>query len=141
MLSVVSHALFIPVFFLSTGFLVNLSAFQRTVLSSAELVVAVIGALLLGKYLAAQAAGALSRLGGDDRLLMWSLSVPQVAATLAAALVAHETVNATGYPLIDDRMINVVIVMILATSVLGPMVTRRVGLRIQASREATPESH
>ena len=130
-LSVLSHALFIPVFLLSTGFLVNLPAFQHTLIFNAGLVASVIGALLVGKYLAAQAAGAISREGRDDRLLMWSLSVPQVAATLASASVAHATFNAAGQQLIDDRMINVVIVMIMVTSVLGPMMTRRVGLRLQ----------
>jgi uncharacterized protein YybS (DUF2232 family) len=73
----------------------------------------------------------LSRTEKDDRLLMWSLSVPQVAATLAAALVAHGTVNAAGGRLIDDRMINVIIVLIIATSVVGPMMTRRMGRRLQ----------
>ncbi|MGE5301501.1 MAG: cation:proton antiporter [Acidobacteriota bacterium] len=135
-LSVVSHALFIPVFFLSTGFLVNLKAFASTLISSTELLASLVGILFLGKYLAAQAAGLLSGMGRDDRLLMWSLSVPQVAATLAAALVAHATVNKAGQPLIDDRMIDVVIVMIMVTSVVGPVLTRRLGMRIQANRGA-----
>ena len=130
-LSVISHALFIPVFFLSTGFLVNLSEFGQTFLIGGELLAAVIFALLLGKYLAAQITGAFTRFGRDDRLLMWSLSIPQVAATLAAALVAHSTVNAAGQPLIDDLLINIIIVLILTTAVLGPMVTRRVGRRLQ----------
>ena len=134
-LSVISHALFIPVFFLSTGFLVNFAAFERTFLFGGWLMLSVIGALFIGKYLAAQAAGALTHTGRDDRLLMFSLSVPQVAATLAAALVAHATLNEAGQQLIDDRMINVVIVMILVSAVLGPMVTRRVGLKIQAAAD------
>ena len=132
-LSVISHTLFIPVFFLSTGFLVNFAAFERTFLFGGWLMLSVIAALLIGKYLAAQIAGAITHTNRDDRLLMFSLSVPQVAATLAAALVAHSTVNKAGQPLIDDRMINVVIVMILVTAVLGPMVTRRVGMRLQAA--------
>jgi hypothetical protein len=33
---------------------------------------------------------------------MWSLSLPQVVATLAAALVAFEARNATGRRLIDE---------------------------------------
>jgi type II secretory pathway predicted ATPase ExeA len=72
---------------------VDIQTFGRTLLRDGLLVLAVVGALFLGKYIAAQAAGALLRAGRDDRLLMWSLSVPQVAATLAAALVAHATVN------------------------------------------------
>ena len=134
-LSVISHALFIPVFFLSTGFLVNFSAFERTFLLGGWLMASVISALLIGKYLAAQVAGAITHTGRDDRLLMFSLSVPQVAATLAAALVAHTTFNQAGLPLIDDLMINVVIVLILATSVIGPMVTRRAGLRLKTGSE------
>lgn len=133
-LSVISHTLFIPVFFLSTGFLVDIQTFGRTLLRDGLLVLAVVGALFLGKYIAAQAAGALLRAGRDDRLLMWSLSVPQVAATLAAALVAHATVNRAGESLIDDRMINVIIVLILVTSVFGPMLTRRAGRHLKKSR-------
>ena len=139
-LSVISHTLFIPVFFLSTGFLVNLSAFGRTLLYDGLLVAAIVGALFLGKYLAAEAAGLLSRVGKNDQLLMWSLSVPQVAATLAAALVAYGTVNAAGDRLIDDRLINVVIVLIMTTSVLGPMMTRSVGMRLQQGSASTPQA-
>jgi len=137
-LSVISHALFIPVFFLSTGFLVNTSAFVRTLFHDGLLVAAVIGSLLLGKYLAVQTTGVFFRMGKKDRLLMWSLSLPQVAATLAAALVAYETVNKAGQRLIDDRMINVVIVLIMTTSVLGPFMTRREGIRLKSVSMASP---
>jgi hypothetical protein len=37
---------------------------------------------------------------------MWSLTLPQVAATLAATLVAYRTFNAAGQPLLDSRMLN-----------------------------------
>lgn len=130
-LSVISHALFIPVFFLSTGFLVNLPAFGRTLLNDGLLVGAIVGTLFLGKYLAVEAVGRIAHAGKDDRLLVWSLSVPQVAATLAAALVAHSAINTAGEGLIDDRMINVIIVLIIVTSVIGPMITKRVGARLQ----------
>ena len=35
---------------------------------------------------------------------------------------------------VGERMINVIIVLVLATSVLGPMLTRRVGLRLKDSQ-------
>ncbi len=129
-LSVISHSLFIPVVFLSTGFLLNLPAFGRTLVDEGLLVGAVVGVLFLGKFVAAEGAGLLFHTGKDDRRLMWSLSVPQVAATLAAALVAHGAMNEAGERLLDDRMINVVIVLIMATSVIGPMLTKRVGARL-----------
>lgn len=130
-LSVISHTLFIPVFLLSTGFLVDIPAFSHTLLYDWPLVVAFVGALFVGKFFAAHAAGKFFHMGMDDRLLMWSISVPQVAATLAAAHVAHATINQASEPLIDDRIINVIIVLVLATSVLGPMLTHRVGLRFK----------
>lgn len=141
-LSVISHTLFIPVFFLSTGFLVDIPAFGRTLMHDGLLVLGLVGALFLGKYLAAQTAGMLFHTDRDDRLLMWSLSVPQVAATLAAALVAYGSVNQAGESLIDERMINAIIVLVLVTSVLGPMLTRRVGLRLEdaEARQASEKS-
>ncbi|RMF27343.1 MAG: hypothetical protein D6756_02070 [Cyanobacteria bacterium J083] len=48
---------------------------------------------------------------------MWSLSLPQVAATLAAALVG---LNAG---LIDDSVFNAVIVLMIVTAVIGPILT------------------
>jgi hypothetical protein len=56
---------------------------------------------------------------------MWSLSIPQVAATLAAALVAYNTTNAAGERLIGEPVLNAVIVLLVVTSVLGPILTER----------------
>lgn len=139
-LSVLSHTLFIPVFFLSTGFLVDTHVFLKTLVSDAGLVAAIVGGLLGAKYLAAQTAGALFRMGRDDRLMMWSLSVPQVAATLAAALVAYQSINGAGERLLDERVVNTVIVLVLATSVIGPVVGRRVGVRLANSSAPRPPS-
>jgi hypothetical protein len=56
-------------------------------------------------------------------LTIWSLTLPQVAATLAATLVAHDTRGVGGARLLDDRMLNVVLVLVLATAILGPVLT------------------
>src|SRR6478735_1095959 len=56
-LSVVSHALFIPVFLLGTGFLVNTKIFFSTIINHADLVLMVVGGLILAKFLAAWFAG------------------------------------------------------------------------------------
>jgi len=50
---------------------------------------------------------------------MWSLTLPQVAAILAAALVGFRTLDLQGQRLIDDRMLNVVFVLMLTTAILG----------------------
>ena len=48
----------------------------------------------------------------SEQLMILSLTLPQVAATLAATLVAHQSPNAAGQRLLDDRMLNVVLVQV-----------------------------
>ena len=61
---------------------------------------------------------------------MWSLSMPQVAATLAAALVAFQAKNASGQRLIDEPLLNSIIVLMVVTSLLGPVLTELFGRRL-----------
>ena len=70
----------------------------------------------------------------NERLNIWSLTLPQVAATLAATLVAHDTLNSAGQRLLDDRMFNIVLVLVFVTSVLGPILTERFASRLSADK-------
>ena len=69
---------------------------------------------------------------------MWSLTLPQVAATLAAALVAFDTFDPAGQRLIDQRVLNAVLVLMLTTAILGPVLTERFAPRMLAD-EAKPD--
>jgi Kef-type K+ transport system membrane component KefB len=122
-LEFVGRAFFIPAFFVVTGFLVDLGVMGRTVLTGLPLVLAIVGGLIAAKWLAAEIAGRVWRLSPADRGLMASLTMPQVAATLAAALVGYDAVNAAGVRLLDQRMLNTVLVLVVVTSVLGPILT------------------
>jgi hypothetical protein len=55
------------------------------------MVAAIIGALLVGKWIAATIASRVFAYSPAARFTMWSLTLPQVAATLAAALVGFDT--------------------------------------------------
>jgi hypothetical protein len=68
---------------------------------------------------------------------VWSLTLPQVAATLAATLVAYDTFDPSHRRLLDERMLNVVLVLMLATSILGPVLTERFAPRLR-EEEAAP---
>jgi hypothetical protein len=68
---------------------------------------------------------------------MWSLSLPQVAATLAAALVAYECKDPAGQRLIDAPVLNTIIVLMVVTSLLGPVLTERFGRRLVAGDAAS----
>lgn len=124
-LDFMGKTLFVPAFFLVTGFLIDPSAFIGSLVHQFPLVAGLFLALLAGKAIAAEGAGRAFGYPVAERLTMWSLTLPQVAATLAAALVAHATVNAAGERLLDARVLNAVLVLVLLTAVLGPVLTAR----------------
>jgi Kef-type K+ transport system membrane component KefB len=129
-LEFVADTLFIPIFFIVTGFLINPLALARSLTEDYFLAAGIIGALLVGKWIAAQSVGRAFDYTQAARKTMWSLTLPQVAATLAATLVAYRTYNAAGAPLLDSRMLNGVLIMVLVTSILGPVLTQRFAPRM-----------
>jgi Kef-type K+ transport system membrane component KefB len=130
-------ALFIPSFFIVTGFLIAPVAFVKVVVDDFPLVVGMIAALLVGKWVAAAVVGRMYGYTRPERLTVWALTLPQVAATLAATLVGYDTMNAAGQRLLDGRILNAVLVLLLTTSILGPILTERfaTGMLAQRTRE------
>lgn len=137
-LEIMSQALFIPVFFITAGFLVDFKVFFATLRDQPGLVVGVLAALFAGKWLAAEAVGRLFGYRRAERNLMFGLTVPQVAATLAVALVAYSTKNAAGNRLIDHPMLNATIVLVIVSSLVGLIVTARAAEKIEQG-SASPE--
>jgi Kef-type K+ transport system membrane component KefB len=135
-LEFLGNTLFIPMFFVSIGFLIDVRLFLQTLVDRTGLVVAIVGGLIVSKLIAAYLT---QRLFGYSRCqgnLIWSLSLPQVAATLATAIVAFETKNAAGVRLIDEPVINTVLVLVVVTSILGPMLTELFGRQRLAEQAA-----
>ena len=131
----IGEGLFIPIFFISIGVKLDLPVFAATLLNSLSFVLAILAALFLGKFLAV---ATVRRPFGYDwpaAMTMWSLSLPQVAATLAAALAAFEAVNADGDSLITESVLNAVIVLMVLTSILGPVLTEYFGRRLTQKEE------
>ncbi|AFY41038.1 cation:proton antiporter [Nostoc sp. PCC 7107] len=128
----IGSVLFIPCFFVDMGLLINIPAFLKT-LSSVWLTVVIVVALIGSKFIAAFLAKLFYRYNTAEMLTMWSLSLPQVAATLAAALVAYQTVNPAGERLINEGVLNSVIVLMLVTAILGPVITSRFATALQVS--------
>jgi Kef-type K+ transport system membrane component KefB len=122
-LQFVGKALFIPLFFVVTGFLIGPVAFTRAIIDNFPLVAGIIASLIFGKGIAAYLAGRAFGYPRHATLTMWSLTLPQVAATLAAALVGYDTLSATGVRLLDEKLLNAVLVMMVVTSCLGPILT------------------
>ena len=137
MLEGVANALFIPAFFFVTGFIVDPLLFAHSAQQHLPIAAGITAALLLGKWLAAQLAGRAFGYSADARLTVWSLTMPQIAATLAAALVAFHTRDAAGQPLLDQDMLHAVLVMLVVTSVLGLQLTQRYAPRLLGDARAT----
>jgi len=119
------NSLFIPVFFIVTGFLIDPVVFFRSIAQHFALTAGIILALLVGKWVAAEIAVRAFKYSRAARMTMWSLTLPQVAATLAATLVAYDTFNPAGQRLVDGHLLNAVLVLMLVTSILGPTLTER----------------
>jgi len=120
----VGSTLFIPFFFVGMGLLLDIPAFMESITSGLPLTLAIVGGLLASKLLAALVAKLLFRYNWNEALTMWSLSLPQVAATLAAALAGFRV------GLISEPVFNAVIVLMLVTSILGPVTTAQFASRL-----------
>ena len=131
----VGGTLFIPFFFVGMGVLLDIPAFAKTVQTQLPLVVGIVGGLMVAKLMAATLATLLYRYSWQEGLTMWSLSLPQVAATLAAALAAYQTYNAVGEPLIDETVFNSIIVLMLVTAILGPLLTAKFARKLKVRKK------
>lgn len=126
---VVGATLFIPVFFIDLGLMLDLPVFARTMAGS--LFALLLIAILIGsKGLVAWWAGRLYRYNGAQILTLWSLSLPQVAATLAATFVGFRG------GLLDEQMLNSVLALMVVTASLGPWLTARAMPRLAAATAA-----
>lgn len=120
----VGSTLFIPFFFVGMGLLLDVPTFMESLTTNLALTVAIVLGLISSKLLAALVIKFLYRYSWDEGMTMWSLSLPQVAATLAAALAAFKV------GLIPESVLNSVIVLMVVTSFLGPLITAKFGSRL-----------
>ncbi|NJK37585.1 MAG: universal stress protein [Oscillatoriales cyanobacterium RM2_1_1] len=130
----VGSTLFIPFFFVTMGLLIDVNKFVESLTTGVWLTAGIVLGLIGSKFLAAFAAKLLYRYTWNETLTMWSLSLPQVAATLAATLAGVEA------GLLSEEIFNSVIVMMLATSILGPVITARYANRLPKPKGDAPQS-
>jgi Kef-type K+ transport system membrane component KefB len=137
-LEVMSQTLFIPIFFVAAGFLVDFKVFFATLRDQPVLVLGILGALFGGKWFAAEVGGRLFGYPRADRHLMYALTIPQVAATLAVALVAYSTRNPAGQRLIDEPVLNATVVLVILSSVVGLVLAQRAAKRLAGQEAGRP---
>jgi Kef-type K+ transport system membrane component KefB len=118
----VGATIFIPIFLIATGMLVDLQvlANPRTLLVG----VSFTAVAIIAKLLAAMLAGRIFGYSGDEIGAMFSLSSAQAAATLAAIIVGLQV------GLIDQDTVNAVVLVILVTCVLASFTAGRYASRL-----------
>ena len=119
----VGRMLFIPFFFVSTGTLLEISVFTESV-RVWGIAAMLLGMVAVGKASATWAVGSRFLYPWRDRLLLFSLTIPQAAATLAVTITARDA------GVFDDIVVDAVIVLIFITCLVGPLLTQRVGLQL-----------
>jgi Kef-type K+ transport system membrane component KefB/mannitol/fructose-specific phosphotransferase system IIA component (Ntr-type) len=127
----VGNALLIPFFLISVGMLVDarvLAGSPRVWITAAAITVLV----HVGKFAAAWIAQRVFGYTSEERTLMFGLSVPQAAATLAVTFVGLEI------GLFGETTVNAVVVMILVTGLVGPSLVERYGRRVALHEEQKP---
>jgi Kef-type K+ transport system membrane component KefB/nucleotide-binding universal stress UspA family protein len=114
----IGNTLFIPLFLLSVGMLVNPATLiqepRSFVVSGVMIVVAIVA-----KFIPAWGVGKYFKFSFPDIMVMFGLSVAQAASTLAAITVAFQI------KLVDELTVNGTIAMILVTCILSPWVTTK----------------
>ncbi len=123
-------AVFIPVFLVSVGLLLNPSVMVQpaTLGLAALLIVASTGGKLIGSWLARPLLGATA----PESWLMWALTTPQAAATLAATTVGFNI------GLFDESVVNAVLVLILVSMIVSTLVAERTVGLVQLPAETIP---
>jgi len=120
-------SLLVPAFLVYVGTKINPAVAFR--LSTLELAGLFLAALLVGKLLAAIIGGKILRFTAGEIRLTFGMSVPQAAATLAATLVGADI------GLFSEAVVNAVVVVVVASMVIGALMTRTAIALIPAAEE------
>lgn len=121
----IANTLFIPMFFLAIGAMIAPMSFMRMGGKNLLFAFGIIGGLLAAKYVAAFLSAKILGFSNRERNLMWALSTPQLAATIAAALVAREAINKANQPLINETIFDAVLMLMAVTAIIGPILAEK----------------
>ena len=127
----VGGALFIPIFFIDLGLLLDLNSIGASLSNFKFTGLMLVGALGC-KGLAALLAGRWFHYGKHQVLMIWSLTMPKVAATLATAFIGYQA------GLLPPIVLNSVLVLMVVTATLGPMLTARSVTRLVEPKDVDP---
>lgn len=130
----IGNVLFIPIFFVNLGLLINLPIFLQNI-GTIKLTLFIVIGLIGSKLIAAFLTKLVYRYNWQEMLTIWSLSVPQVGVTLAATLVGYRV------GLLNSSVLNSIIFLMLITSTVGPLITSKVAVGLTTVAEKIHKSN
>ena len=125
----VGNAIFIPVFLLGVGMLIDLRAFVQG-WSALLVALMMIVAVMAGKWLAAWLAQRSFGLTKHERQLTFGLSNAKAAGALAVVTIGYGIILADGTRLLDDYILNGTVIMILITCAVSSFITEHAAKQI-----------
>jgi Kef-type K+ transport system membrane component KefB len=121
----VANTLFIPMFFIAIGSMIAPGSFLGMSLRDYLFAGGIIAGLIAAKFAAARISARLLAFPKTEGNLMWALSTPQMAATIAAALVARESINSDGQALINETVFDIILMLMAVTAIIGPLLAEK----------------
>ncbi len=125
----VGNSLFIPFFLISVGMMIDVKVLGEGT-GALWVALALTVVALLGKWLASFLTGVIFKYTKAQRNLVFGLSSAHAAATLAIILVGFNL------GIIDDKILNGTIVLILVTCLIASFVTEEAGRKVVLESEA-----
>ena len=120
----VGGVLFIPNFFIDLGLLLDLGSLGQSLGNFQFTALMLVGAIG-GKGLASWLSGRLFGYRRAQILMMWSLTMPTVAATLATAFIGYQA------GLLNQTVLSSVLAVMVVTATLGPILTEQSVTRLK----------
>ena len=125
----VGNALFIPIFLISVGMLVNVEVFYT---SSKALIFAAVMTIvaLSSKWIAAFLTQKICKLSTLKRQLIFGLSCAKVSVSLAVVMIGYNILLDDGTRLLGESVLNATVIMILVTCTVSSILTERTARKI-----------
>ncbi len=136
----VGNALFIPIFLISVGMIVNIQAFftgyKALIFAGIMTTVA-----LSSKWIAAQLTQLIYKLSPLKRNLIFGLSCAKVSVSLAVVMIGYNIILPNGERILGESILNATIIMILITCTVSSVVTERTAKRIALTEDKSVQEN
>lgn len=132
----IGNALFIPYFLIGVGMLVNVAPLFRES-QAAVVVVIMVVAGTLSKYLAAYTSRKIFHMSRAEGVMMFGLTEAHAAGALAMVMVGVNLQIAPGIPLMNNAVLDGVVIMILISCIISSIATDQAAKKLKVQGSST----